>query len=164
MTRRRNPQQKEEPEVKLSAPDLMDMDLSNMLEMEFRIRITKLLVGLEKSIKDSRESFSAGMRSNQAKIKNTVTEMQSKLDALTARVNEAEERITNIEDKLMGRKETEEKREKQLIAQGESLQKINDGMKKIQIIGIPEGSDRDRERQRDRETEPESQKVYLSKA
>jgi len=31
--------------------------------------------------------------------------MQSKLDALTARVNEAEERVSNIEDKLMeGRK------------------------------------------------------------
>ena len=39
--------------------------------------------------------------------------MQSKLDALTARVNEAAERVNDIEDKLMERKEAEEKREKQ---------------------------------------------------
>ena len=33
--------------------------------------------------------------------------MQSKLDALTAMVNESEEEISDIEDKLMGRKEAE---------------------------------------------------------
>ena len=50
----------------------MDMDLSKISEMEFRITIIKLLAGLEKSIKDSREFLSAEMRSNQAKIKNTL--------------------------------------------------------------------------------------------
>ena len=38
--------------------------------------------------------------------------MQSKLDALTARVNEAEERVSDIEDKLTERKEAKEKRGK----------------------------------------------------
>ena len=38
--------------------------------------------------------------------------MQSKLDALTARVREIEERVNNIEDKLMERKKAEEKSEK----------------------------------------------------
>ena len=46
----------------------MDMDLSKMSEIEFRITIIKLLVGLEKSIEDSIESLSAEMRSNQAKM------------------------------------------------------------------------------------------------
>ena len=46
------------------------------------------------------------MRSNQAEIKNTLTEVQSKLDALT-RVKEAEERESGIENELMERKETE---------------------------------------------------------
>ena len=39
--------------------------------------------------------------------------MQSKLEVLTTRVNEVE-RVSDIEDKLMARRETEEKREKQL--------------------------------------------------
>ena len=48
-------------------------------------------------------------------------EMQSKLDAVTGRVSEAEERVSDLEDKFMERKEAEEKREKQLRAQKERL-------------------------------------------
>ena len=39
--------------------------------------------------------------------------MHSKLDVLTTRVNEVEERVSDIEDKLMAKRETEEKRDKQ---------------------------------------------------
>ena len=46
--------------------------------------------------------------------------MQPKLDALTARVNEAQERVSDIEDKLIG---AEEKRQKQLIAQSKGFKK-----------------------------------------
>lgn len=38
--------------------------------------------------------------------------MQSKLDVLTTRVNEAEERISDIEDKLMVRKEVRKRDKK----------------------------------------------------
>ena len=38
--------------------------------------------------------------------------MQSKLEVLTMRVNEVVERVSDIEDKLMAKRETEEKREK----------------------------------------------------
>ena len=51
----------------------------------------------------------AEFRSNQATIKNKLNEMQSKLEVLTARVNEVEERVSDIEGKLMARKEAEEK-------------------------------------------------------
>ena len=40
--------------------------------------------------------------------------MQSNLEVLMTRVNEVEERVSDIEDKLMARREAEEKREKQL--------------------------------------------------
>ena len=39
--------------------------------------------------------------------------MQSKQEVLTTSVNEVEEQVSDIEDKLMARTETEEKREKQ---------------------------------------------------
>ena len=49
ITRGRNSQQNKEPEVILfSATDLIDMDLSKLSEMEFKITIIKLLAGLEK--------------------------------------------------------------------------------------------------------------------
>ena len=40
--------------------------------------------------------------------------MQSKLDVLMTRVNGVKERVSNIEDKLVIRKEAKEKGEKQL--------------------------------------------------
>ena len=68
---------------------------------------------MEKSIKESRDFMTAEFRSNQAEIKNQLNEMQSKLEVLTMRVNEVEERVSDIGDKLMARKEAEEKKEKQ---------------------------------------------------
>lgn len=46
---------------------------------------------LEKTISDNMESLRAEVRSNHAKLKNAMNEIQSKLNMLTARVNEAEE-------------------------------------------------------------------------
>lgn len=74
------------------------------------------------------------MRSNHAIIKNTLTEMQSKLDALTARVNEAEGRLSDIEDKLMKRKEDKENTENKLRAHEERLQEICHSLRKNNII------------------------------
>ena len=38
--------------------------------------------------------------------------MQSKLEVLKTRINEMEEQVSDIEDKLMAKRETEEKRDK----------------------------------------------------
>ena len=112
MTRRKNSPQKKESETVLSATELQNLDYNSMSESQFRSTIIKLLVALEKSIKDSRDFMTAEFRSNQAKIKNQLNEMQSKLEVLTTRVNEVEERVSNIEEKLMSRKKAEEKRQK----------------------------------------------------
>ena len=40
--------------------------------------------------------------------------MQSKLEVLTMRINKVEGQVSDIEDKLMARKEAEEKREKNI--------------------------------------------------
>ena len=66
------------------------MDYNSMSESQFSITMIKLLVALEKSIKESRDFMTAEFRSNQAKIKNQLNEMQSKLEILTMRVNEVE--------------------------------------------------------------------------
>ena len=154
MTRSKNSPQKKELEVILSAIDLLDVDLCSMSETQFRSTIIELLVVLEKSLKDSRDPFTAELRSNQAKIKNTLTEMQCKMDTLTTRVNEVEERVSDIKHKLMERKEAEEKREKQLRIHKERLWELNDSLRRnnIHLIGIPEEVERERE----------NHKVYLN--
>ena len=66
---------------------------------------------LGKSIKDSRDFITAEFRSNKTEIKNQLNEIRSKREVLTTRVNEVEERGSDIEDKLMAKRETEEKRD-----------------------------------------------------
>ena len=54
--------------------------------------------------------------------------------------------MSDIEDKLVARKEVEEKREKQLKDQEDRLREINDSLRKknLRLIGVPEGAERDR--------------------
>ena len=66
--------------------------------------------------------------------------MQSKVDTLMPRVNEAEERVSDTKCKMMESKEAEEKREKQLMDHEGRLREICDTIKQnnIRIIGVPE--------------------------
>ena len=60
--------------------------------------MVKMMSRLEKSIHENVtekiESLRAEMRVNLTEIKNSMSQMQSKLEALTARVTKAEERIS----------------------------------------------------------------------
>ena len=69
MTRRKNsPKRKNQKQY--SATELKNMDFNSRSESQFRSTTIKLLVALEKSIKDSRDFVTAELRSNQAKINN----------------------------------------------------------------------------------------------
>ena len=98
MTKRRNsPQKKEHKET--TARDSTNTDTSKMSEPEFRITIIRTLVG----VKNRLESLSAEIKEvkgNQDEIRNAITELQCRVDAMAARMDEAEQRISNIEDKL----------------------------------------------------------------
>ena len=54
--------------------------------------------------------------------------------------------MSDIEDKLIAKRETEEKRDKQLKDHEDRLREINDSLrkKKLCLIGVPEGAERDR--------------------
>ena len=62
------------------------------------------------------------MRVNLAEIKNAMNQMQSKLDALTAKVNEAEERIGELEDGMV-----EEKVKTETCLKKSKLKKVDYG-------------------------------------
>ena len=110
MTKRRNPphQQRKDNESVASATDLMDMDIIKLSEMAFRVTMVRMMCWLQKNINENInkniESLRAEMRANLAEIKNTMNQMQSKLEALTASMNEAEERFGELEDGLVEEK------------------------------------------------------------
>ena len=113
MMKRKNSPQKNLQEV-TTANELIKNDLNNITESEFRIIVIKLIAGLENSIKDSRESIATeikGLRNSQEELKNAINELQNKKETTTARIEEAEERIGELENKIM-EKEAEKKRDK----------------------------------------------------
>ena len=117
MTRWKNSLPQREQEVVLTAQNLISMDRRKRLEREFRIMTIKIIAGLKRNTEDIRECLSGEIKqliSNQVEIKKAnLSEMQSKMKVLTARINEASQRSSDIEDKTMENKEAEEKQEKQ---------------------------------------------------
>ena len=98
MTKRENSPQKNVQEI-TTANKLIKNDLNNTTESEFRIIVTKLIAGLENSIKDSRESIAIeikGLRNSQEELKNDIYDLQNKMETTTARIEEAEERIGEL--------------------------------------------------------------------
>ena len=114
MTKRKNSPQKKLQEV-VKANELIKNNLNNIRESEFRIIVIKLIAGLENSIEDSRESIATeikGLRNSREKLKNAINEVQNKMEAAIARIEEAEEGIGESEDKIMGKQKAEKKGDK----------------------------------------------------
>ena len=84
------------------------------------------------------------MRANQANLKNVMNEVQFKLDAPTARINDAEQ-FSYLEYKQLEKKEQEDSWDKQLEIHENKLREINNTMKcsKVRIIWIPEWVERE---------------------
>ena len=66
------------------------------------------------------------------------------MDAMAARKNEAGQRISNIEDKLIENNEAEKKREIKAKEHDLRIREISDSLKRnnIRIIGVPEEKER----------------------
>ena len=78
---------------------------------------------------------------------NTITEIKNSLEAANSRIQEAEEWIREVEDRLVEIMDAEQKREKRLKRNEESLRELWDNIKhtNIHIIGVPEGEEREKE-------------------
>ena len=68
------------------------------------------------------------------------------MEVLATRINEAEEKISDIEHKMVDNKEVDKKRDKQLLDHEGRILEINYTIKRnnISIIGIPEEEERER--------------------
>ena len=103
----------------MTARDLINTDTSKMSEPEFRITIIRILASVEKRL----ESFSAEIKevkTSQDEIKNSITELQSQMDATVARMDEAEQPL------LMENNEAEKKRETKAKEHDLRIREISD--------------------------------------
>ena len=78
-------------------------------------------------------------------MKNTITKIQNRLDAINTRLEEAEKWISDIDDK-MENNEAEQKRER-IVSLENGLRELSDSIKcnSIHITGVPEEEEKENE-------------------
>ena len=110
----------------------MMQDIGNKLEA----KMDNLQKTLSKEIQD--------IKLKQEEMQNTIT--KNSLEATNSRIQEAEEQISEVEDRLVEITNAEQKREKRLKTNEESLRDLWDKVKhtNIHIIGVPEGEEREK--------------------
>ena len=82
-------------------------------------------------------------------MNNTITEIKNALEGINSRITEAEERISDLEDRMVEFTAAEHNKEKGMKRNEDSLRDLWDNIKhnNIHIIGVPEGEERDRTRE-----------------
>ena len=74
-------------------------------------------------------------------MNNKITEMKNTLQGINSRITEAEERISDLEDRMVEFTAVEQNKEKRMKRNEDSLRDLWDNIKRtnIPIIGVPEG-------------------------
>ncbi|KAF0873131.1 LORF1 protein, partial [Crocuta crocuta] len=77
-------------------------------------------------------------------IKNAINEIHNKMEVSNARIEEAERRISDLEDTIIEKQEADKKRDKLIQEQERRIRELSDTVKRnnIRIIGIPEEEER----------------------
>ena len=79
-------------------------------------------------------------------MNNTITEMKNTLEGINSRITEAEERISDLEDRMVKFIAAEQNKEKRMKRNEDSLRDLWDNIKhnNIHITGVPEGEEREK--------------------
>ena len=79
-------------------------------------------------------------------MNNTITEVTNTLEGINSRITEAEEWISDLEDRMVEFTATEQNKEKRMKRNEDSIRDLWDNIKcnNIQIIRVPEGEEREK--------------------
>uniref|UniRef100_A0A8D1E0Q3 L1 transposable element RRM domain-containing protein n=1 Tax=Sus scrofa TaxID=9823 RepID=A0A8D1E0Q3_PIG len=132
---------------------LSDEEILSLQEKDFRLLMLKRMQGIGNQLEAKRDNLQETLtkelqdiKLKQEEMQNTITEIKNSLEAANSRIQEAEERISEVEDRLVEITDAEQKREKRLKRNEESLRELWDNVKhtNICIIGVPEGEEREK--------------------
>uniref|UniRef100_A0A8C9CNM8 L1 transposable element RRM domain-containing protein n=1 Tax=Phocoena sinus TaxID=42100 RepID=A0A8C9CNM8_PHOSS len=105
--------------------------------------IVKMIQNLGKRIEKMQKTFNndlEGLKMKQATTNNTTNEIKNTLEGINSRITEAEERISDLEGKIVEITTAEQNKEKRMKRTEDSLRDLCDNIKctKIRIIRVPE--------------------------
>ena len=132
---------------------LNEVEIGNLPEKEIRIMRVKMIqdIGkrMEAKIEKTQEMFNKDveeLKNKQTEMNNTITEMKTTLEGINSRTTEAEEWISDLEGRMVEFTPAEQKKEKRMKRNEDSLRDLWDNIKRnnIRIIGVPEGEEREK--------------------
>ena len=110
---------------------LSDEETLSLQETDFRLLMLKMMqdIGnkLEAKMDNLQETLTKEIQDiklKQEEMQNTTTELKNSLEAANSRILEAEERISEVGDRLVEITDAEQKREKRLKRNEESLREL----------------------------------------
>ena len=97
---------------------------------------------MKTQIKNLKEMFNKELKGLKSKMNSAIAEMKNNLEGTSSRLTQVEERISEMEDRVVEIKRIKKKEWKKL----KSLRDILDNIKctDIHIIGVPEGEEREK--------------------
>ena len=112
--------------------------------------IVKIIQNLGNRIDKMQETFNKDLeelKSKQTMMKNTINEIKNSLEGINSRITEAEEGISDMEDKTVEITTAEQNKEKIMKRIEDSLRDAWDNIKltNIRIIGVPEEEEKKKE-------------------
>ena len=119
-------------------------------EKEFRVMIVKMIQNLGNRMEKIQEMFNKNLeelKSKQTVMNNTKNEIKNSLEGISSRLPEAEERISDLEDKIVEITTAEQNKEKRMKRIEDSLRDLWDNIKctNIRITGVPEEEEKKRD-------------------
>ena len=141
--------------------DLEKLKKNHLQEKEFIIMTAKMIQDLgkrmEARIEEMQEIFNKDLeelknkhleelKNKQTEMNNTITEMKNTLEGINSRIPEAEEWISDLEDRMVEFTAAEQNKEKRMRRNEDSLRNLWDNIKcnNIRIIGVAEGEEREK--------------------
>ena len=121
------------------------MEIGNLPEKEFRIMIGKMIQDLGKRMEAKIEKRQEMFNKDLEELKNTKRdEMKNTLEGSSSRIPEAEERISDLEDRMVELTAMEQNKEKRMKRNEDRLRDLWDNTKhnNICIIGVSEVEER----------------------
>ena len=118
-------------------------EISKLPENEFTIMIVKMIKNLENKMDKMQESINKDLeewKNKHTETDNTITENKNTLEGINSRISEAEEWISELENKMVEITSEEQNKVKRMKTTDNSLRDLWDNIKctNIGIIGVPE--------------------------
>ena len=118
-------------------------EIGSLSEKELRVMIVKMIQNLGNTMEKIKEMFHKDLeelKSKQTMMNNTINQIKNSLEGINSRITEAEEWISDLEDKIVEITTAEQNEEKRVKRIEDSLRELWDNIKctNIQIIRVPE--------------------------